>query len=168
MSSENKNKKATRSSKRPVVFSPNKAKIESTKSEVRDSAPTLTAKTDSSLSVRTEKDRRMEVKRPKLGGSPKPWEGQRKKKTELLDRNPIPAQAWRFAELWQKEVGVSALAGSSVLTNDVRSVADVVDSNARTLQAFQGGQMECVGERVCSFLVSPLASTLSTLWNSLC
>ena len=55
------------------------------------------------------------MKGPKLGGSPKPWKGQRKKKTELLDRNPIPAQAWRFAELWQKEVGVSALAGSSVL-----------------------------------------------------
>jgi len=44
MSSENKNKKATRSSKRPVVFSPNKAKVESTKSDVRDSVPTLTAK----------------------------------------------------------------------------------------------------------------------------
>jgi len=44
MSSENKKKKATRSSERPVVFSPKKAKVESTKSDVRDSVPTLTEK----------------------------------------------------------------------------------------------------------------------------
>jgi len=37
MSSENKKKKATRSSERPVVFSPKKAKVESIKSDVRDS-----------------------------------------------------------------------------------------------------------------------------------